>query len=336
MIIITLGDPYSVNAECVARVLASSTDRWRDHAVTLVGSRYHWDEQVRSIAGALRPTAIDAQDLTNPSTRGLRFVDIGDATTQRPTTHLSARDRGLIAVRSLNVLPAGDPTRRLAVLTSPIDKAACAAAGFGFDGHTEFFESRWKCPAIMTLAGPRLRVGLVTNHASLRSVPDLITNDLVSVKIALLARTLRETLNIDRPRIAVCGLNPHCGDGGLFGDEDSRVIAPAIDSARRDQTIAASISGPIPADTAFHRAISGQFDAVLAMYHDQGLGPLKAVHFDEAVNISGGLPHLRVSPDHGPAADLFGTGLASIRSFQAAFDLCLQHVAPIRGPEKQS
>ena len=173
----------------------------------------------------------------------------------------------------------------------------------------------------MLLAGPKLRVGLATNHLPLKDVPKAMTQPLILRKLAIFAEGLRNIYGITHPKIAVCGLNPHCGDRGLFGSEEIEIIRPAIE-AFQNNFAWTTVSGPLPADTVFHSAAQGLFDGVLAMYHDQGLGPLKTIHFDTAVNVSVGLRNLRVSPDHGPAASLYGKGTASMKSFTAAFDLC--------------
>jgi 4-hydroxythreonine-4-phosphate dehydrogenase len=324
VIFITLGDPWSVNVECLEKALGRSR-AWERAPVVVAGSRWHWERQARGDQGLIAFQGIER--LSDVTRWGLYFWDIPARKEWCVSPReLSEEARGAIAYAPLQRVPRAGEFPRLAVLTAPIDKHACAEAGFRWDGHTEFFEEHWGAKAIMLLAGPRLRVGLATNHVALAEVPRALTVEGVAGKIALMEKTLRETLGVTRPRIAVCGLNPHAGDGGLFGDEEARILRPAIARAR-GVSRSSEIEGPIPADTAFYRATRGTFDAVLAMYHDQGLAPLKLLHFDEAVNISGGLPHLRVSPDHGPAADLFGRGEASTRSFEMALELCERHVA---------
>ena len=236
-------------------------------------------------------------------------------------------------VRSLEWLRTLDKARHqvraetpLAVVTGPIDKYAAKCAGYSFPGQTEFFADLWQTPAIMILAGPQLRVGLATNHLALRDVPGSLTQRLIVDKLLLLSQSMREIYGIATPRIAVCGLNPHASDQGLFGDEEARVIVPAITEARLHLGKSATLVGPVPADTAFYFGYKGEFDCVLAMYHDQGLGPLKTVHFDNAVNISGGLRHFRVSPDHGPASDLYLRGRASPASLVQAINLAVSYL----------
>jgi 4-hydroxythreonine-4-phosphate dehydrogenase len=184
-----------------------------------------------------------------------------------------------------------------------------ARAGFRHSGHTDYLAEALGAPAVlMLLAGPSLRVGLATVHRPLRQVArELSTAGLVE-SLKLLDRGLREWFGLPRPRIAVCGLNPHAGEGGLLGSEEIEVIAPAV---RRAARLGLAVSGPFPADSLFATvARHRRFDAVLAMYHDQGLGPLKALDFERAINVTLGLPQPRTSPDHGVAYDLAGQGTA--------------------------
>lgn len=330
MLVITLGDPFGVTIELLAGLLLRSehTNRW---PVVLVGSAWQWRDQTQRLGlPALSFQLISSAD--EVSGPGLYFVDVGSAADAGPAESLSSAARGGVSVRALNWLREVSHVPRLAVVTGPIDKHAAATAGFRYPGQTEFFADLWGQSAIMILSGPRLRVGLVTNHLALRDVSAAITKDLVVAKTLLLIQSLRQILGIKRPHIGVCGLNPHAGDQGLFGDEEVRVIAPALAEVRRTVGDSAVITGPLPADTAFHRGYNVDFTAVLAMYHDQGLGPLKTVHFDNAVNISGGLPHFRASPDHGPAADLYLQHRASSASMDQALTLAAAYLEQCGSP----
>jgi len=206
-----------------------------------------------------------------------------------------------------------------AVVTCPLNKAGLQEAGFDFPGHTEFLAERagvGRDSVCMHLCGPKLRVSLVTTHPPLRQVPDLVTEDKIVRCLELTAQFLR-ALKLDGP-VAVCGLNPHAGESGAFGDEERRVIAPAIERAK---ALGLDVVGPLPGDTVFHRAFEGEFPAVLAMYHDQGLAPLKLVHFGQAVNVTLGLPFVRTSVDHGTGYELVGKDTADMGSFLAAVEL---------------
>ncbi len=310
MLIITLGDPLSVSVECLVR----EKDLWAmdpTRTVVLVGSRKQWLQQT-----SVPITFKEIQNWSALQGPGLYFYNSSPDAPERDPRKLSEEERGRIAFAALSALRSLPTDQKsLAVMTSPIDKYCCAKAGFRFPGQTEYFEDLWGAQGIMILAGTRLRVALATNHLALRDVPNAIRKELIVQKARLLHASLQRIFGLSQPRLAVAGLNPHCGDGGLFGDEDTRIIAPAVEEARR---LGLDIVGPLPADTIFFRAYSGAFDGVLAMYHDQGLGPLKSLHFYDAINVTGGLAHLRLSPDHGPAAELYGRNEARSDSFRLA------------------
>ena len=221
-----------------------------------------------------------------------------------------------------------------ALCTAPVSKAQVARALPGFVGHTEWLEARCRVDrSVMMLAGERLRVALVTNHLPLSRVRRALTPALIAETIGIPGRALRADLGIARPRIALAAWNPHAGEAGLVGDEEAVLCAPALALARQARTPA---SGPFPADSVFFRAALGEFDAVVALYHDQGLIPVKlldAVMGDPAVNVTLGLPIVRTSPDHGVAYSLAGTGKASPASMIAALQLAAR-VAAVRAARR--
>jgi len=185
--------------------------------------------------------------------------------------------------------------------TAPISKTWARRAGFAFPGHTELLASRLGArDVVMMFAGPKLRVALATTHVPLAEVARALTTARVRTTIELLATALAREFAIAAPRIGVVGLNPHAGEGGLLGVEDADVIAPALTPAIAGTTLA----GPLVPDSAFRELAAGRYDAVVAMYHDQGLIPVKLIDFDEAVNVTLGLPIVRTSPDHGTAYDI--------------------------------
>lgn len=201
------------------------------------------------------------------------------------------------------------------VVTGPVSKERLAAVGYPHPGQTEFFAAEWGGEPTMAFSGGRLRVALATWHVPLRAVPPLLTPRVI-------ARTVRAAVELARAegvdglvRIAVCGLNPHAGENGLLGSEERDVIDPALDHLRAEFP---GLSRTLPGDTVFARQLRGEFDVVVALYHDQGLAPLKTVDFDEAVNVTLGLPWVRTSPDHGTAFSLAGTGQARATSFANA------------------
>lgn len=213
-----------------------------------------------------------------------------------------------------------------AVVTGPIHKARMQAAGFAFPGQTEFFADRWGTRNFaMLLTGGKLTVALVTAHVPLKEVPGLLTMD----EIVRVGRLLGDFLRLrtgGTPRIAVAGLNPHAGEDGMLGDEEQRIVGPAVKRLSAGSGEQAKWTGPLPPDTVFFRAADGEFDGVLCMYHDQGLIPLKLHAFDQGVNVTLGLPFVRTSPDHGTAFDIAGTGRARPESMIAAINLAAELV----------
>ena len=203
-----------------------------------------------------------------------------------------------------------------AMVTCPISKELMHKAGYRFDGHTELLANLTNTRDYgMMLANESLRVSLVTIHCALKEVPQRLNKGLILKTIRLTYRTLETDFAIKKPHVAVAGLNPHAGEAGLFGLEDKEIIQPAVDEAKTEGLL---VDGPFPADTIFYHAINGKFDAVVAMYHDQGLIPVKLLHFSDSVNITLGLPIVRTSVDHGTAYDIAGKGVADPSSLIAA------------------
>ncbi|WP_029894424.1 4-hydroxythreonine-4-phosphate dehydrogenase PdxA [Desulfohalovibrio reitneri] len=314
-LLITQGDPAGLGPELICRVVPGV-----DAPVCLIGP----PKSLRRMAEELGiPSFWREVDSPEEIDEGVGLLVPQGCADLDPTPGRATREGGLAAGLALEeaarLMLAG---RGRALVTCPLHKAMLQAAGFPFPGHTEFLaraaglEPEDVC---MMLAGPRLRVGLVTTHPPLRDVPSLVTRERVLRCLRLLAEAVRG-LGAEGP-IAVCGLNPHAGEGGAIGREDLEVVAPAVESAVAEGIDA---QGPFPADTIFRRALDGEFAAVLAMYHDQGLGPLKLVHFGEAVNATLGLPFVRTSPDHGTGFDLVGTGNADTGGLRAAVDAALR------------
>lgn len=205
-----------------------------------------------------------------------------------------------------------------ALVTGPVHKGVINDAGIAFSGHTEYLTEHASGVPIMMLATPDLRVALATTHLPLRAVPEAITQARVLEVVRVVHADLLRRFGVSSPRIQVCGLNPHAGEGGHLGLEDDAEIVPAIAAARADGI---DVDGPWPADTAFVPARRAAYDATIAMYHDQGLAVLKAVGFGEAVNVTLGLNVIRTSVDHGTALDIAGQGVADERSLRVAADL---------------
>lgn len=288
---ITLGDPRGIGPEIVAAVLARGVAA----EVTLIGAR----EQVDAIAAdhheAVGSWRAPAKGVARP-----RAVDAGLIT-------------GRAIERAAQLALAGEVD---AVVTAPAEKHALHLAGFAFPGHTEWLAHlAGGVDVAMMLASDRLRVVLVTTHLPLRDVPLVLTADRIVRTGEVTRAALRDWFGIPEPRLALCALNPHAGEQGLFGDEEQRVLAPAAERL--------GATGPVPADTVFVRAMRGEFDAVLAPYHDVGMTAIKVASFGRGVNVTLGLPFVRTSPDHGTAIDIAGTGTADPSSMAAAVDLAL-------------
>jgi 4-hydroxythreonine-4-phosphate dehydrogenase len=209
-----------------------------------------------------------------------------------------------------------------AMVTAPVQKSVINDAGVRFTGHTEYLAERTNAPQpVMLLVADTLRVALATTHLPLRAVSDAITPELLDTTLRIVHDDVRRLWGVPRPRIAVCGLNPHAGESGHLGHEDRDVIAPAVARARVAGML---VDGPLPADTVFVARNLSNYDVVLAMYHDQGLPVLKHAGFGHAVNVTLGLPIVRTSVDHGTALDLAGTGRADAGSLLAAVRLALE------------
>lgn len=205
------------------------------------------------------------------------------------------------------------------MVTGPVNKASINAGGIAYTGTTELLAEHAGCEVVMMLANPQMRVALATTHLSLRDVPDAITESGLKKVLAILHQSLRLQFGIDNPRIAVLGLNPHAGEDGILGREEIEIISPCLRQLRLEGM---QLIGPLPADTAFLPQKLKQFDAVLAMYHDQGLPVLKHAGFEHAVNITLGLPYPRVAVDHGTALEIAGKGIADPSSMMAAVTQC--------------
>ena len=296
---LTCGDPAGIGPEVLMGWLKAHPDEARQTAVIGPG---RWLDQLPA-AGAKIPVGLE------------EFA----AEPGRPTG-----EGALVAWAAMERAAAGCLAGEFAgVVTGPVSKARLAGIGYPYPGQTEFFAARWGGEPTMAFCGGRLRVALLSWHVPLRNVPAFLT-------AANFARVVRATAELARaegiaqPRLGVCGLNPHAGEGGLLGDEEQRIIDPILSGLR---AAFPGLSACQPADTLFARQLRGEFDAVIALYHDQGLAPLKAVDFDEAVNVTLGLPHVRTSPDHGTAFDIAGEGRASPRSFANAVTVAWRLIA---------
>lgn len=314
---ITLGDPSGIGPEIIARAIADADPSLRERIVVFCDSPV--------LARAFGRLGCDVPDDVTLVDRGLLGADkavLGQPSDDGARAQVAYLEAAVSAAKSGTIG---------GVVTAPISKEQAKRAGFEFPGHTEFFGQRLGAERVaMMFAGPTLRIVLATVHAPLARVPSLLTVDGVAATAVLAAQTLRRDFGVAVPRVGVVGLNPHAGEGGMFGREEIEIIGPAIEEARRNLIDVAEVAGPLVPDAAFREAAEGAYDVLVAMYHDQALIPLKMVDFDSAVNVTLGLPIVRTSPDHGVAYDIAGKGVARATSFAAALELAARLV-PVGG-----
>jgi 4-hydroxythreonine-4-phosphate dehydrogenase len=320
---ITLGDPAGIGMEITLKALQDKTIR-NSASFLLIGDY----GAITHTQRLLNMKAFNFHILSDIgrlrlSEELLNFVNLGNITYNIPHGKIDARcgraayeyiNMACLVLRSQNSLDA--------LVTAPINKEALNLAGYRFQGHTQILAERFKAPYVrMMFAAEKLKVVLVSIHVPLKNVPALITRKEVQDTIFAVQRTMNTFFQIKKPRIAVCGLNPHASEGGLFGTEETEHIIPAIKKAR---SLKINVEGPFPADTLFWKAKEGAYDVVIAMYHDQACIPLKTLYFDKGVNITLGLPFVRTSPDHGTAFDIAGKNQADPSAMKAAIRLAVE------------
>lgn len=308
---ITLGDPRGIGPEVVGSALQ------RMHSSGMVS-----DDHLSVEFVIIGPPSARIAGL--PSLPNVQFDSTGSWASENEATagrtSIEAIERGVDL--ALNGSIDG-------LVTGPISKHAIAAAGYSYPGHTELLCERTGVSDVTMIMGTEstpmggpLRIAFLTTHVPLRQVPDLLTEELVWRRASIAAAALRDWWGIQRPRLAFAGVNPHASEGGLFGDEESRVFAPAL--SRLDQESDIEIVGLFPADTVFRRCINGEADLVVVPAHDVGLAVLKTLAPHSGINVTAGLPFPRTSPDHGTALDLAGRGVANSRSMETAIEACIQ------------
>jgi len=318
---ITVGEPAGIGPDIC---LELARDCSPDVGLTFIGDARHLSARAAALGLTVDIQPLDpdqARVAHAPGTLHVWHVNLPS----QPSPGRPDPANALALLEGLDHAVAGCLDGRFdAMVTAPLDKGVICDAGIPFSGHTEYLAARTgTAQVVMLLVAGTLRVALATTHLPLRQVPDALTRDGLSGTLRILDRDLRSRFGISRPRIAVCGLNPHAGERGHLGREEIDVIAPAIATARAQGL---DLAGPLPADTLFTPAHLAPFDAVLAMYHDQGLPVLKYAGFGQAVNVTLGLPIIRTSVDHGTAYDLAGSGKADAGSLRAAVALAAELV----------
>ena len=276
-------------------------------------------QRLRRIGTAPVREIADAAEAPSVFAHALPVLPLGQRVVVEPGRPDPAQAAAVVQsiVRAVSLTRAGATA---GVVTNPIHKATLYAAGFGFPGHTEFLAELAGDGSrpVMMLAGPGLRVVPLTVHIALSEVPRRLDEESIVAQARIVADALRRDFGIAAPRLAVAALNPHAGEEGAMGDEEGRIIGPAL---RRLRAEGIDVAGPLPADTMFHARARAAYDAALCMYHDQALVPVKTLHFDDAVNVTLGLPFVRTSPDHGTALNIAGQGTTRPDSLIAAIEL---------------
>lgn len=324
IIVVTMGDPVGIGPEIVVKAMARSNF---DHFCkpVILGDPLRLEVAKKCVGISPEIRVINNPRQGHYEGSCIHVIPISRLNPEKTRWGKPTRSTAAAAIRYITT--AVDMVQRKeasAMVTCPIHKNAFSLTGLPHAGHTELIAERTgSSDFIMMMAGSKLRVALVTIHEPLREVPGLITQERVVRTIVLTAQGLMERFGVHKPRLAVSGLNPHAGENGRFGDEEKRILGPAI---RRTLRKGYRVEGPYPPDTVFYRALTGAFDAVIALYHDQGLIPFKLIHFNDGVNTTLGLPLIRTSVDHGTAYDIAGTGKADPGSLAAALRMAADQV----------
>lgn len=304
---ITLGDPAGIGPEIVAAALHAAPREWLDRII-VYGDKLPLERGAKLMGVPVPDVTLVGSGQGDRAVPGAPDLISGAAQVAYLEAAVAAASRGELG----------------AIVTCPISKTWARRAGFEFLGHTEMLATRLGARDVcMFFIGPKLKVALTTVHRPLAEVVTDLSTERVRVVIELVVASMVRDLGVTAPRIGVVGLNPHAGEDGLLGDEDAEIIAPAL----VEPLPPATLLGPLVPDAAFRDAVRGRYDALVAMYHDQGLIPVKLVDFDESVNVTLGLPIVRTSPDHGTAYDIAGKGIARTVSMQRAIALAIEMVA---------
>ncbi|MBV9518192.1 MAG: 4-hydroxythreonine-4-phosphate dehydrogenase PdxA [Hyphomicrobiales bacterium] len=320
---VTMGDPSGIGPELILRAWRMRHERGDVSSFAAVADSAFLTRAARGLGLDVPVESCVPAEAADIFPRALPVVDLGMAVEAKPGTPSVANAPAVIAsiTHAVRLVKDGSCS---AVVTSPIAKHVLQANGFTHPGHTEFLgvlaSELWEeaVMPVMLLWSPELAVVPVTIHIPLADVASQLTTDLILRTGRIVARDLAELFGVRSPRLVLTGLNPHAGENDTIGFEDRAIIAPAVERLRAEGIAA---TGPFPADTLFHPKARAGYDVVLAMYHDQALVPIKTIAFDEAVNVTLGLPFVRTSPDHGTAFDIAGKGLARPESFVASLDL---------------
>ena len=335
---ITMGDPAGIGPEIIVKAL-QFPKVWRVCRPLVIGSRPILEHTIQSLKTSISIALVDGHDATtanqafrrghlplfDPFPKPVRSIRLGRVSAQ-------AGEMAVTCIQS--ALRLAQASCAAGIVTAPINKEAMHLAGHLYPGHSEMLADLTKAKesGMMIMGGP-LKIVFTTTHLALRDVAEALTVQKIVKAIRLAPFGLKQLFGVKKPRIAVAGFNPHAGENGMFGDEETRLILPAI---KRAKAQGITCNGPHPADTMFARALTGAFDGIVALYHDQGLIPLKTVAFGHCVNITLGLPILRTSVDHGTAFDIAGKGKADPTSLVDAILMAAQLAPSFLSRQKKS
>lgn len=319
---ITMGDPAGIGPEIVIKAL-SSEGLFNLCRPVVFGDKLILEREIKQLKSPVKIKVVESLKHPAPPSGTISMFGISQLNPATTGHGRATIETGKASAAYIIRAAEAAAERKIdAVVTAPINKKSLQDAGYVYPGHTEMLADLTGTPgAVMMLAGQKLRVVLVSVHCALSRVSKAITPSNILNTILVSHRSLKKYFSVPAPRIAVAALNPHAGEEGLFGWEEKKIITPAIQQARIQEVDA---SGPYPADTLFYYASQGKFDAVVCMYHDQGLIPLKLLHFYDGVNITLGLPIIRTSVDHGTAYDIAGKGIANPASMLNAIRTAAQ------------
>jgi len=311
-IVITAGDPKGIGPEVIIKTLALENIRnlLSEFSFLIIGSRNVLEQTAQSLKINFSPLMLKKPETISK--------EEGNISLHEPVSTEKSHGGLDYILAAIEVMKTSQAS---ALVTAPVSKESIRKNSYDFIGHTELLAQKTLSRKVtMMFVAPKLKVSLATTHIAYKKVLLYLTTDKVVSTIEQTDNGLRKYFGIAQPRIAVCGLNPHAGEDRAFGNEESKIIEPAIKLARQRKI---SCTGPLPADSVFHRVVKGEFDAVVALYHDQGLIPIKTLAFSEAVQVTLGLPFIRTSPAHGVAYDIAGKGIANPSSMIEAIKLAV-------------
>ncbi|MDI6687372.1 MAG: 4-hydroxythreonine-4-phosphate dehydrogenase PdxA [Desulfobacterales bacterium] len=325
---ITMGDPVGIGPEIILTALCEPAV-YKACRPFVIGDAQRLEAAKKCTKSSLHIRTTDTPDSGRYECGFIDLLTVSKCDPEntywgKPTAQTGKAMVGYI-IRAIDMAACGSIT---AIVTCPINKMAMRIAGYAYNGHTELLAERTRTDNFaMMLAGDKLRVILVTIHVPLKDVPSILSMEKIVQTISIAHDALYERFGLEKPHIAVAGLNPHAGERGMFGNEEENIIIPAVNFSRKQGI---DVSGPFPPDTIFYHAAKGDYDAVVCMYHDQGLIPFKMIHFTDGVNTTLGLPIIRTSVDHGTAYDIAGTGKADPGSLIAAINMATHQAVKVQ------